>query len=489
LPDVVKTLILLGFCELRYSTPIFNRPDITTLLEMAKKGEVSCVIVKDFSRFGRDYIDVGDYLEQIFPFLGIRFISVTDSYDSMTHGTLADDVGNGFKNIYNSYYSKDLSLKVKAGLLSRKQSGNYTPPHCPYGYKKPLTSSHSDGEGIRMEIDEEAGALVRRIFELKAGGLGSAKIADILNTERIPSPLTHIKANGGKMYGSAKSDSPLWSPERIQRIARDIRYTGMFAYNMYVSNRLGDKCSNKLPLDSWVTGPGAIPAIVTMELFAMAQLRKSGNRADNPGGKGKIPLARKLVCGGCGYSLARDHKKNTCHCNRKIYTNDEKCLSGSVNMNVVEKTVESLISNLYALCEMRQKAKTVNRESDGTELLRAIRDGELRVRISLDSKNELYNRYCDGGLTREEYLLLRDSEDGILRQAEIELAELKERQASLSEEADGKLHDDILSRPFNGTLTREISDALIKRVLVHAADRIEVEWMFANPFENAAVFE
>ena len=94
-----------------------NRPAAIRMLEMVKRGEIDSIIVKDFSRFSRDYIEAGDYLEQIFPFLNVRFISVNDGYDSAIHGSLAGDIGNGFKNLYNSYYSKDLSRKVRSGLL------------------------------------------------------------------------------------------------------------------------------------------------------------------------------------------------------------------------------------------------------------------------------------------------------------------------------------------------------------------------------------
>jgi DNA invertase Pin-like site-specific DNA recombinase len=472
----------LEFIDDGISGASLNRPAITKLLDMAKKGEVHCIVVKDFSRFGRDYIDVGDYLEQIFPFLGVRFISVTDGYDSAVNGTLAGDVANGFKNLYNAYYSKDISLKVRMGLLSRKQSGEYTPSRCPYGYKKSIHESHNPNERrVGMEIDEEAASIVCSIFEMKLKGSNAETIADTLNRERIPSPLVHIQASGSNIKGNVKSVSPLWSQGKINLILRDIRYTGFFAYNMYASDRLGDKRSNKLPIKQWVTIPDAIPAIVSTDTFTKAQSNRQDNSAKNRGGKGKQFLARKLVCGGCGYSLARDIKTNTCHCARKTFTENMNCLNGNIEMDVIENVLKAAIQKLADLCDTLKSQNVMNKKGS-KELYNAIRGKGLFIKTAKHNKTVLYDRYCDSGITKEEYIILRDAEDDLLRQAESELAELEKQQGELKEHGAVELAKRFSDLNFDGTLTREFIDALVKRVLVHGIDRVEIEWAFKDPF-------
>jgi DNA invertase Pin-like site-specific DNA recombinase len=256
----------------------FLRPGVTQMLNVAQKGEISCIIVKDFSRFGREYIDVGGYLEQIFPFLGIRFISVTDCYDSMVHGSLAGDISNGFKNLYNSYFSKNLSQKVRSGLIAKKESGTYIPSCCPYGYKKAdsfLNNEMNAESKYILEIDEGPAEIVRRIFDLKLAGNSSMQITRILNTEIIPSPLAHKLAAGENRKGRAKSEKPQWTQQSVLTILNDIRYTGVFAYNMYRAVTIGQKKTRKLPMKEWKLIPGALPAIIDSDIYIQTRSKQA----------------------------------------------------------------------------------------------------------------------------------------------------------------------------------------------------------------------
>lgn len=461
----------------------FNRPAVTKMLDMVKRGEIDCIIVKDFSRFSRDYIEAGDYLEQIFPFLGVRFVSVNDGYDSAIHGSLAGDVGNGFKNLYNSYYSKDLSRKIRSGLLTRKQSGVYTPSHCPYGYKKPDKSqTKTDNAGIGMLVDEEAAIIVKRIFELRIAGKSSTEIARVLNTEHIPSPLSQQKSNGATMKSSAKSDNPLWAPERIQRIIRDIRYAGVFAYNMYKSDKVGEKGSNRLPMEQWTLVPDAIPAIITIEEYEKAQSHHpKGNDYIQCGGKGKSPLARKLICGGCGYALTRNKKMNTCHCARKEFTGNIGCVETPVDIAKIENILCIAIQRMVD----EHKSSDSSGDSIKSERQLAITKAIQRVQLQLKSaggrKTALYDKYCDDGLTRDEYISLRDAEDKAITELNAELLNLENSQAALHSTQHHELGERLDGVHWDGILTREITEALLDCILVYDDGRVEIKWTFGNP--------
>ena len=461
----------------------FDRPAASQMLSMAKRGEIDCIIVKDFSRFSRDYIEAGDYLEQIFPFLGVRFISVNDGYDSAIHGSLAGDIGNGFKNLYNSYYSKDLSRKVRSGLLTKKLSGTYTPSHCPYGYKKPShTGQNIDKSGIGMEVDEDAAIIVRRIFTLKIEGKQAPEIARILNLERIPSPLTYQKANGGKIKSSAKSDNPLWSPERIQRIIRDIRYSGIFAYNMYKSERVGEKGSNRLPMEQWTLVPDAIPAIITLEDFEKAQSPKPKlYPKTSRGGKGKRPLARKLICGGCGYALKINEKAHTCHCARKEYTGDTECVGSVIDLAVIENTVITAIQEItHFLSKQTDKKKMASdTHASITDSIKAI---QKQIKTANDEKSVLYDKYCNELIARDDYIRLRNEEDETISRLSAELSIAETRHAECNANPYSDIHEHFNRANWNGILSREVSEALINRVLIDKSGRVGIEWAFDYPF-------
>jgi len=454
----------------------FSRPDATRMLEMAKRGEIDCIIVKDFSRFSRDYIEAGDYLEQIFPFLGVRFISVNDGYDSAIHGSLAGDVGNGFKNLYNSYYSKDLSKKVRTGLLAKKQSGSFTPSRCPYGYKKAARA------GIGMEVDEDAAVIVRRIFALRAEGISTKEIARVLNIEGVNTPQTHKQSNGSDMKSGAVFSKPLWAAEKIRLILHDIRYTGAFAYNMYESVAIGTRETIKLPQEKWGLIPNAIPVIIPIDVYEKVQPPKRSREYTNSGGKGKRPLARKLICGGCGYALTVDAKTNTCSCDRREFTDNDECVGSAIEMEVIENTLTAVIQKMVNVCGTQRSAGNKQSAKRSSGIAKSIREVQRRIKAASEKKTSLYDQYCDEKLTRSDYIRLRDEEDKAIAKLNMELLDLEQSQAETDFDPHSEMRGRIDGLYWNGTLTREITEALLERVVAYNNGRFEIQWTFSDPF-------
>ena len=169
-------------CDDGYSGKKFDRPQFVELMELVKQREVDCIIVKDFSRFGRDYIEIGDYLEQLFPFLGVRFIAVNDRYDSQEGGKQTAGLEVAFKNFIYDFYSRDTSKKIRNVRNKMAKAGQFASANAPYGYLKSAEDKH------KLVIDEEAAVVVREIFQLRLSGLSGNKIAAILNERAIPSP-------------------------------------------------------------------------------------------------------------------------------------------------------------------------------------------------------------------------------------------------------------------------------------------------------------
>ena len=471
----LKSITSIEFIDDGFTGLNFNRPAATRMLQMAKRGEIDAIIVKDFSRFSRDYIEAGDYLEQIFPFLGIRFISVNDGYDSAIHGSLAGDIGNGFKNLYNSYYSKDLSKKVRSGLLSKKQSGSFTPSKCPYGYKKVVRA------GIGMEVDEDAAVVIRRIFAMKIDGVSTKEIARMLNVEGVASPLAHKQNNGIMMNSTLKPNLSLWVAEKIITILRDIRYTGAFAYNMYESVALGTKEKHKLPQEKWEIIPNAIPVIIPADVFEKAQPTKRSNNHTNRGGKGKRPLARKLICGGCGYALTVDAKTNTCSCHRKEFTDDSGCVGSAIDMEVIENTLIAVIQKMISICDTQRtdNSQTIERLNSTAQSIRGV---QRQIKAATDKKTSLYDQYCYGDLTRNEYVQLRDAEDEAIAKLNKDLLDLVRYQNELYADPYAEVKKRLDGIAWNGVLTREITEALLERVVAYDDGRFEIQWTFSDPF-------
>ena len=200
-----------------YSGTGFERPGFAAMMDGVKKGKIQCIIVKDFSRFGRDYIELGDYIEHIFPFMRVRFIAVNDGYDSEDYRGKTPDIDVPFRNLAYSLYSQDISDKIKSSLAVRRKKGLYVGSTPPYGYRR-------DGEGFQTP-DEETKGIVQRIYREYLSGKGYAELARELNGEGIPSPKQH-KINKGILHGE-KGETCFWLPTTLQQILRNEIYTGV----------------------------------------------------------------------------------------------------------------------------------------------------------------------------------------------------------------------------------------------------------------------
>ena len=204
-----------------YSGVDFNRPGFQLMLEDIKKGIIDCIIVKDLSRFGRNYIEVGRYLEKLFPMLGVRFIAVNDNYDSLEVDT-AHDIVMPFKNLINDSYCRDLSVKIRSHLAVKRKNGEFIGAFACYGYlKDPENKNH-------LVIDTYAGPVVQDIFRMKINGYSQYKIADTLNEQGILSPMEYKRSIGVHFETSFKVNTKaLWSAKAVSRILTNEVYTGV----------------------------------------------------------------------------------------------------------------------------------------------------------------------------------------------------------------------------------------------------------------------
>ena len=173
---------VMEFVDDGYTGTNFDRPQFQKMISLIRSGEIQCVVVKDLSRFGRNYLEVGDFLEHIFPFLGVRFIAINDHYDSADYIGTTGGVDVAFRNLVYQQYSQDLSQKVKAAMHMKMARGQYV-THCPYGYKK------APGEKHKMIIDPVTAPVVREIFLAAIAGKKSTEIASALNEKHIPTPM------------------------------------------------------------------------------------------------------------------------------------------------------------------------------------------------------------------------------------------------------------------------------------------------------------
>lgn len=230
---------IIEFCDDGRTGTNFERTGVSKMLDAAKLGQINCIIVKDLSRFGRDYIEVGDYLEQIFPFLGIRFIAINDNYDSIDHpyGS-AGLIDVSFKNVIYDLYSKELSEKVRSAKRQLAEKGYFLSPYAFYGYEKAPGSKHE------LMIDESTAVYVRELFERALNGESTTELARDFNLRGIPTPMmVKRQKNVTRNWNSKSHDSNIWTGSIIGKILKDERYTGSAVFGKMKRVKVGSgKC-------------------------------------------------------------------------------------------------------------------------------------------------------------------------------------------------------------------------------------------------------
>jgi DNA invertase Pin-like site-specific DNA recombinase len=257
-----------------YSGTNFIRPEWERLMEDINSGNINCIIVKDLSRLGRDYIDTGSYLEQIFPVLGVRFISVNDNYDSSSSNFETDSLCIAMKNVLNSYYVKDISKKVSAAAHLKQKKGEYQGAHPPYGYL------YSEEGSCKLIPDQITAPVVKQIFEWCAAGYSDSRIVKILDDREILTPNAYFYKKDfihSEKYEAIRQ----WQRSTIRRITVNQVYTGCMVRGKSEESLYDGLVRQELPKEKWIIVPDTHEAIISEELFKTVQLlreeRKNGS--------------------------------------------------------------------------------------------------------------------------------------------------------------------------------------------------------------------
>jgi len=374
----VKTYVDDGF-----SGGNFQRPGFLEMLEDAKQGVINLILVKDLSRLGRDFVEVGRYTDYVFPSLGCRFVSVLDCLDSEGNTDMLH-----FRSLMNDYHLRDLSSKIKSVLHSKKASGQYLTPYAPYGYLKSTEDKH------KLVVDEYAAGIVRRIFEMRQAGTAYGKIAATLNQEGIVSPRRYWYQVTGRSECKAIQ---LWSSAMVKIILKNEVYLGNLRLNYTGTRSYKDHTRVGKPEAEWIHHEGNHEAIVTPELWDAVQainqaasLRSKGNAA---------PSARlfssKLVCSDCKSHLGactdtQPRKNGTVkkYISYACRTYTRSGCSVCTSHRIYEKTLADIV-----LSEIRAQALAVTLDED------AVVD-KLKRRISQHDEQRLND-------TRKEITVLR----------------------------------------------------------------------------------
>ena len=309
-----KFVMLNGWIETKtyiddgYSGGNFQRPGFLEMLEDARKGVINLILVKDLSRLGRDFVEVGRYTDDIFPSLGCRFVSVLDCLDSEGDNTMLH-----FRSLMNDYHLRDLSTKIKTVLHSKKVNGQFASAFPSYGYRKGEKDRH------RLEIDEYAAGVVKRIYEMRLSGMGYGKITAQLNQEKILPPRFYCYQNAGR---DTSKVTTIWTERTVKLMLRNEEYTGNLLMNQSGTRSYKDKTTIAKPESEWIRIEGAHEAIIPREMWeAVQEINESckKHRSVNPPCLDRL-FSKKLVCADCGARMvANTERKSKGYLTEKTY--------------------------------------------------------------------------------------------------------------------------------------------------------------------------
>jgi len=476
-PDLSQYEVV-EFCDDGYSGTNFDRPGVKALLDEVRAGNIQCIIVKDLSRFGRNYIDIGDYLEQIFPFLGVRFISVNDRFDSNDFDGTTGGLDIGFRNLIYSLYSKDLSQKVRSAKKTRMEKGEFIGSHAPYGYAK------SPENRKKLVIDEKAAAVVRRIFAMADEGKNAVQIAVILNAENIPTPYVYKRLMGCDRKYNVVGHTNHWMNTTVLTIIRDERYTGKMVNGKNRSPFVGSKNNKRTPKSEWIVVPNTHEPIVSEELFASVQERFSAPvRIRTEPAEIRL-LMGKVKCGVCRHVMRRSNSPSATayyYCESHQYVADSTCTKDRISEVSLIQTVLSVIhKQIEVMLDMAQLFDRVKTQShnDITTLTEQIRQLQAVLTKLKASKVKAYERYKDGALDRDSYASQKADISKEIAETDAQIAELETALQSRYQENGQPISIIESFKRYEGftELSREMVDELIGSIYIYGSEAIEIAW-------------
>lgn len=463
--DLYPGVPTLEFVDDGYSGTNFERPAIKEMLSLIREGKICCIIVKDISRFGRNYLEVGDYLEQIFPFMGVRFIAINDGYDSNDYIGTTGGIEIAFRSLLYDMYSKDLSVKMNSALKIRRRRGDFIGPRPPFGYQ------FSSDKKV-LAVDQVAAGYVRRIFELACEGKSTGEIAVSLNEEKIPTPGEYKNQNGHHYH--MLDGKGYWDRKKVLKILENKIYLGTVVNAKYKVTKIGGKQFERVPDGERIYVSNKHEAIISEQVFYKAAeiIRNMGQQ------KGKKHhfshesiLQGKIRCGNCKRSLVRI----TCTaipcfiCEKAAYDSNSACFKGRIKEPEIEKLVLEQIKNKL---EREGKEKdALSLETNVKNLQNEIKALEKRRGSLKTEKQYLYEQFKMKQIDKKTYLscvaALRAKEeqvDELIKQVEVKKAVCKNSRENMDCQA-----------PVE-KLGSNMVEEYIEMIYVNEAGEIEIIW-------------
>lgn len=486
------------FVDNGYTGTDFLRPEFNRMMEAVQAEMVDCIVVKDLSRLGRNYIETSQFIEKICPFYNLRFIAVNDNYDTATV-TSEGQLSASLQNIVNDYYAKDISRKVTSALQAKMERGDYIGNYAPHGYRKdPENKNH-------LLIDPETAPVIRQIFEMRAEGISYMGICKKLNDAGIPSPGQLKIDNGIETNNNRKNRTILWNKHKITEILKDIVYIG------HLAQKKGSQCLyGGIPYhitseEEWIVVKNTHEPLISEELFEKVQQVNNAaleRQKANAGKYDHLPkekniYGKKFTCAGCGaimklhrsFSTKKDKVYFTFKCPTYAEHGSRACSDIKMRKADLDEAVftfiksqmdvfidmENTIRRLLAMKKAKLKQNNTQQE------IKALRQ-KLAHKQSILSG--MYVDLKEGLLSQEDYGHHREIITADIKALEIKLSEMESAKNETEEQLTGEMKwKFMIQRFYDATeMTAEMADAFIETMKLHEDGSLEIKLSYMDEF-------
>ena len=491
--DITDVNIIDEFVDDGYSGASFERPFFLKMMEEIKAGRINCVVVKDLSRFGRNFTEAGKYLEQIFPFLGVRFISVNDCLDSMNQKSTGDRIIVPFKNLINDAYCRDISIKIRSQLEIKRKKGDFIGSFAVYGYLKNEQNRNC------LVLDEYAADIVRLIFKWKIEGLSQQGIANKLNDIGTLSPMEYKKSIGLKYTSTFKTTSKAkWSAVAVGRILKGEIYIGVMAQGKRSTPNHKVKKNFDKPKEDWVRVYDTHEPIISKEDFNLANNLLMKDLRISPGEETVYVFSGIALCSDCGMNMIRKTVPSgsskyfyyVCK-NSKI----KSCTTHSISEKLLEESVLSAlrthINNVHDLERILAFIDTLPIKQEEVQRIdRRLKKVNEEIKRYKELKKSLHESLMDGIIDKDEYKELKASYSKKSDEAEKSALRLSgEIEKILANKGEKcfwiesfKAHSNIVE------LTRKAVVSLIDEIVIYEGSRIGIKFKYRYNYDSAINF-
>lgn len=484
--EVVSVRIDDGYTGTNYDRPAFQR-----MLEDMKAGVVNCVVVKDLSRFGREYIDAGKYIDRLFPFYGVRLIAINDGIDTITRDS-ADDFSITFKNLFNDNYARDISVKTRSNLSVKRKNGEFVGAFASYGYQR------SETEHNKLVIDEYAAAVVEDIFRWKISGMSQDAIAKKLNSMGILSPAEYKRSIGMKYRsGFEAQKKALWSAVAVRRILTNEIYIGTLIQGVRTTPNYKVKIVKTKGREECCILEDNHEPIIHKKTFELVQRLLLLDTRTSPDEELVFPLAGLIECGDCGSPMVR--RITSANGKKYVYYICSKnkqhkgCSAHRIKKEQLEDTVLAVIQNqIQLVVELNrclkmienQPFRTINLKKAEERLQKLLEEGEKYRKL----KGALYEDMKAGVVSKEDYKDIHANYEARIQSAGEAVLQVRREIEGLQPDSFGKQPwmEDFIAHHNLTQLTRTAVVKMIDKILVYEDKRVEVLFYHKEKFDLAA---